>query len=86
MYDQFYTYEDYGFIDEDGVHATDYRQIVSLSYYALTTLSTVGYGDYLPKSPYEKLTMGLTLLIGVTVFSLIMTKLMDVLKDYKEIE
>lgn len=60
--------------------------MVCLSYYALTTLSTIGYGDFLPKTANEKLTMGLTLLMGVTVFSLIMNKLMDVLRDYKEIE
>ena len=86
MYDTFYSYEDYGFIDDEGNHAKDSRQIISLSYYALTTLSTIGYGDFLPKSVDEKLTMGLCLLFGVTIFSLIMNKLMDVLKDYKEID
>jgi hypothetical protein len=56
-----------------------------LIYYALTTLSTVGYGDFLPQNVSEKLLMGFILLIGVTIFSLIMNKLMDVLKDFREI-
>ena len=55
-----------------------------LSYYALTTLSTVGYGDLLPRNSPEKLMMSVVLLVGVTIFSLIMNKLMDVLKDFKE--
>jgi len=55
-----------------------------LSYYALTTLSTVGYGDFLPRNSPEKLMMSVVLLVGVTIFSLIMNKLMDVLKDFKE--
>jgi hypothetical protein len=55
-----------------------------LSYYALTTLSTVGYGDFLPRNSPEKLMMSFVLLTGVTIFSLIMNKLMDVLKDFKE--
>jgi hypothetical protein len=56
-----------------------------LSYYALTTLSTVGYGDFLPQNHAEKLLMSFVLLIGVTIFSLIMNKLMDVMKDFKDI-
>ena len=55
-----------------------------LSYYALTTLSTIGYGDFLPQNIPEKLLMSVVLLMGVTIFSLIMNKLMDVLKDFKE--
>ena len=46
----------------------------------------MGYGDFLPKSAIEKMIMAFILLIGVTIFSLIMNKLMEVLKDFKEIE
>ena len=84
--DTFYSCEDYGWVDEDGNHLSSSKQIVSFSYYALTTLSTVGYGDFLPKATNEKLMMAFILLIGVTILSLIMNKLMEVLKDFLAVE
>ena len=59
--------------------------MVKYSYYALTTLSTVGFGDYGPKSVYEKQLMTGVLLFGVTIFALVMNNLMTVLKNYKQI-
>jgi hypothetical protein len=44
----FYNYPDYGFVEE-GVHESDSKQVIKFTYYALTTLSTIGYGDFLPK-------------------------------------
>lgn len=85
MYECFFSNLDYGFIDEDGNEEAKSSQTIKLIYYALTTLSTVGYGDFLPQNIAEKLVMSFILLIGVTIFSLIMNKLMDVLKDFKEI-
>jgi len=83
--ESFYANPDFGFVDEEGIHANGSRQNIMLSYYALTTLSTVGYGDFLPQNYAEKLLMSFILLIGVTIFSLIMNKLMDVMKDFKDI-
>jgi hypothetical protein len=48
-------------------------------YYALTTLSTIGYGDFLPKSSLEKIIVCLIMMSGVTVFSYIMGSLMKIL-------
>jgi hypothetical protein len=83
--DTFYSCEDYGWVNDD-IHLISSKQIVSLSYYALTTLSTVGYGDFLPKATNEKMVMAFILLIGVTILSLIMNKLMAVLKDFLDVE
>lgn len=46
--DCFFSKPDFGFIDEDGVEELKVIQTIKLVYYALTTLSTVGYGDFLP--------------------------------------
>ena len=48
-------------------------------------MSTIGYGDYLPKSIEEKKFVSAILFIGVTVFSLVVNQMVDVLKDFKEI-
>jgi len=55
------------------------RVMVKMWYYALTTLSTIGYGDFLPKSTTEKIFVCLILMGGVTVFSYIMGCLMQIL-------
>jgi len=40
-------------------------------YYSCTTLTTVGFGDYVPKSDLERLLISFSLLLGVVVFSVI---------------
>lgn len=68
------TYEDTYFI-------TKYRLIgdksirritISLLYFSFTTLSTVGLGDYVPKSNSERLVIIVIFLFGISIFSLIM--------------
>lgn len=45
-----------------------YQYITSL-YWAAQTIMTVGYGDILPQSGYEKMFTVLVLVIGVAMFS-----------------
>ena len=59
--------------------------IIKLWYFAITTLSTIGYGDFSPKSSMEKFIGALILLLGVTVFSIIMNNLMDIMREIREI-
>ena len=49
-----------------------------------TTLSTVGLGDYNPKSEIERLIMCLILMLGVTCFSYIMGVLTMIVLDVKK--
>ena len=53
-------------------------------YFMMTSLSTVGFGDYYPTNNYERLVGSLILLSGVTVFSYIMTKLADMIINFNE--
>lgn len=48
----------------------------------MTSLSTVGFGDYYPKNDYERIVGSFILLIGVTVFSYIMMKLADTIINF----
>ena len=41
------------------------------SYFMLTTISTIGYGDYLPKNIYEMAFMSCVMLFGVTMFAVV---------------
>lgn len=50
---------------------TNMQNSIAMQYYALTTLSTVGFGDYHPKSNLERLIICTIFLGGLIIFSLI---------------
>jgi hypothetical protein len=52
---------------------TNTENLIIVLYFAFTTLSTVGFGDYSPKSELERTITAFILLIGVACFSYIMT-------------
>jgi hypothetical protein len=47
--------------------------MVKVFYFAITTLSTIGYGDFHPVSVLEKVIISPILLFGVAIFSFIMS-------------
>jgi len=47
-------------------------QSLAVMYFAFTSLSTVGFGDFNPKSEYERLLCAFILLFGVSIFSYIL--------------
>jgi len=67
-----------------------YRSSLIGFYYALTSLSTVGLGDYVPKSDLERVLCAFMLLFGVGIFSISMNKLLEIVNDveifYCEVE
>ena len=86
-YNTFYTTEDYGFYSEGIESGQFYKDsMIKLWYYGMTTLSTIGYGDFLPKCVSEKLFISFVMMFGVTVFSYIMSNFIDILNEFKEIE
>lgn len=44
-----------------------------------TTLTTVGFGDYNPKSEVERIIVTFILIVGVATFSWIMSQFIDIL-------
>ena len=44
-------------------------------YFALTSLSTVGFGDFHPKTDFERLITSFMLLVGVMLFSYVLSEL-----------
>ena len=43
-------------------------------YFAFTSLSTVGFGDFCPRGDVERILGSMLLLFGVAIFSYIMSK------------
>jgi len=66
--------------------ATSYglKKMIITSYFVLTTLSTVGYGDLKPLNNWEKILGIFLIIIGIAFFSYIMQNFNDVLIDYDE--
>lgn len=54
-------------------------------YFMMTSLSTVGFGDFYPVSDFERLIGSLILLAGVSVFSYTMMKLSDMIINFNEL-
>ena len=60
--------------------------LIKVWYYGLTTLSTIGFGDYAPKSVDEKLIIAFVMLFGVVVFSYIMGNLIEIMLNINNLE
>jgi len=70
---------------------TNFQRMIKLTYFAFTTLSTVGFGDYHPRSDYERAAIVIIVLTGVNMTTFIMdvlnrtlTELRFINKEYEE--
>ena len=54
-------------------------------YFAFTSLSTVGFGDFHPKSDFERLLCAMILLFGVAIFSYIMGIFIQILEEHQNL-
>lgn len=68
---------------EDGLVDNTRRLVVSC-YFALTTLSTVGYGDYYPISNEERLIAIVVMIGGVAFFSYTMGNFIEIITNYDQ--
>ena len=80
IFDTFVENSNWSIVDEGSMR----RVLVSL-YFAFTTLSTTGLGDYYPVSDIERLVGAFLLLIGVAIFSYIMGELLAMLIKFQNL-
>ena len=60
-------------------------QIITTSYFAFTTLTTVGFGDLHARSDFERLSMAFIFISGVLIFSIIMSNFSEILRKVEEL-
>jgi hypothetical protein len=65
------------------VKMTNMDQLIRISYYTLTTLSTVGYGDYFPLSDIEVVISLVYILAGAAFFAFIMGSFIEIISNYQ---
>ena len=78
LIDEPYHFKDYYELEEKN----PFDLTLIFTYYAFTSLSTVGFGDYAPRSNPERVFIALILLFGVAIFSLIMGIFIDILNEF----
>lgn len=79
-YAEMYKQEAPGFLAIYGLHDRSTAEAILISlYFAFTSLSTVGFGDYAPKGNIERFFGAFMLLFGVAIFSYIMGNFIDIL-------
>mmetsp|Transcript_37508 Transcript_37508/g.57461 ORF Transcript_37508/g.57461 Transcript_37508/m.57461 type:complete len:86 (+) Transcript_37508:2932-3189(+) len=54
-------------------------------YFALTSLSTTGFGDYYPVTNFERLVCSFILLSGVSLFSYILSEFRYMIRHFKHL-
>ena len=72
-----------------GENFIDYYQLESqynpwertlvITYFSFTSLSTVGFGDYNPRSDYERIVISGMLMFGVAIFSYVMGNFIEII-------
>ena len=78
--DQIYNKHGDNFItDNDLQYMSPIEITIILCYFAFTSLSTVGFGDFVPRSDLERIVGAFVLLLGVAIFSYIMGIFLDIL-------
>ena len=79
----FFSWNDFKDVDnyfiehELSQHAAE--KIIRSFYFSLTTLSTVGLGDFYPKSDWERMFGAMFILFGVALFSIIISEFLDMI-------
>lgn len=73
--------DDWDFTNEKGGN-----QVVVAMYFALTSVSTTGFGDLYPKSDFERLLCAFMMLSGVTLFSYVLSQLRTMVKQKDNLE
>ena len=62
-----------------------YEKAIAMTYYAFTSLSTVGFGDMRPLNDAERALVAFILLFGVAIFSYVMGNFISILDTFKSI-
>ena len=78
------SFEPENFISYFGLYEnTPAENSLVVTYYMFTSLSTVGFGDYHPRSNFERIVVTLILLFGVAIFSYIMGNFQSILDQFQ---
>ena len=61
------------------------QKLLQCFYFALTTLSTVGFGDFYPVSDFERILGAFMILFGVALFSIINSEFLEMIEEIQSV-
>ena len=64
---------------------TEFENLAIVVYFMFTTLSTVGFGDFNPKSEIERVIMTFILLIGVACFAYLISQFISIVLEVQKV-
>lgn len=67
-------------------HKKGSELIITLTYFSMTSVSTVGLGDYHPLSDLERIMCSFLILFGVMIFSYFMGNLQKMMMKFKMLD
>jgi len=67
--------------DHEAFFVTDHEALLIYIYYSFTSLTTVGFGDFNPRSDFERIYIAFGLLFGVAIFSFIMGEFIGMISN-----
>lgn len=62
------------------------KRVIVLCYFSFTSLTTVGFGDYVPRSDFERIFTAIVIFCGVAIFSYIVGNFILAIDGFKEIQ
>ncbi|WP_059105914.1 potassium channel family protein [Shouchella shacheensis] len=68
------------------IEPKEFRNLFNAFWYVMTTVSQVGFGDYIPTTVMGRLYTVLLYLVGVGFFAIIVAKWVDLLNKYEELK
>jgi len=64
---------------------SDARTTLIIIYFTFTSLSTTGFGDYNPRSDFERIFISFMIVSGVAIFSYIMQVFIEIMAKYETV-
>ena len=59
------------------------RRVIILCYFSFTSLTTVGFGDFVPRSDFERIFTAIVIFSGVAIFSYIVGNFIQAIESFK---
>lgn len=69
-------------VDPETSSRRNSHNMALLMYFSYTTLSTVGFGDFNPRSDFERLLQILVFLLGVGIFAKVMADFLEIIERF----
>ncbi|WP_227936120.1 potassium channel family protein [Alkalihalobacillus deserti] len=68
------------------IEPDEFKNPLNGFWFVMTTVSQVGFGDYIPKTTFGRLYTVILYLVGVGFFAIIIAKWIDLLNNYEELK